>query len=202
MKIIATADLHGNIKLYKELAILANEMCCDAVVICGDMLPKSFVLTFKDLVAAQYSSEEKIDKVLGKIKCPVIYIPGNDDWADINLDNGICIDGKKFSIGGVTFIGFPYVHITPFNTNREYTEQQLNEAISSQYKELGVENIEPLVIVAHGPIKNHRDKVHSGDNVGSESIAKFVSEKSPLIYDYRVLPQMFIASHREIISIM
>ena len=89
MKILYATDLHGSPKAYSAILNAAEVTACEAILICGDILPKRGFI--KDSVSGQRDFANKtLRPMLEEFRerfCDVriYWILGNDDWAT-NLD--------------------------------------------------------------------------------------------------------------------
>jgi uncharacterized protein len=84
MRLAFTADLHGNLELYRALLALARDHGCQAALVGGDLLPHT--TRRADAIAEQRAF---IGKQLGPLLAEaraeypaldVYLLPGNDDW--------------------------------------------------------------------------------------------------------------------------
>ena len=128
MRILFSADLHGNLEQYRRLFARALDPDIDAVVIGGDIAPKrqsadafiavqrAFVKNdLKDILAEARAKRPDLE---------VYLMLGNDDTRSIERDvRAVChetgahyIHGKRHRLDTNTeIIGYTYVPITPFS---------------------------------------------------------------------------------------
>lgn len=85
MRLVYTADLHGQLAWYRDLLAFAVEADAAAVVVGGDLLPRA--ITREDSLAVQRAFVEQELRPLFRAfhaRYPAIalyLLPGNDDWA-------------------------------------------------------------------------------------------------------------------------
>jgi Icc-related predicted phosphoesterase len=145
-KIIFTADLHGDQRLYDPLFDLAHQEKAAAILIGGDMLPKEgdFFKLFdrQRRFIRRYLKSTLKKNARRNPPIPVYAMLGNDDWAG-NLPylqeleaQGllVIIHGKKFSLpGGFELIGYGNVPPTPFSI-KDWERMDLPEVpLEDQY---------------------------------------------------------------------
>jgi Icc-related predicted phosphoesterase len=73
---------------------------------------------------------------------------------------------------GHIFVGLGGSNATPFGTPFELSEKEIYDTL----KEVMVEG---AVLVVHAPAKGHLDKTALASDLGSESVARIISEFSP-----------------------
>lgn len=120
MKIVFTADVHGNLYQYNLLFKYAEINKADAVIIGGDITPKNIS---NPLQAQKVFFESQLVPLAWKY-CPkfkIMLMLGNDDFAS-GLESLKKFDGeifelinmKKVSVGNIDVVGYSYVPVTPF----------------------------------------------------------------------------------------
>ena len=172
MKIFATSDIHGNKQIICKLITAYENSEAELLLVCGDIGGKGYrAHTLKELGKRQRQDYDYLINELTKCSKPFRCILGNDDWFDV--DDGYCLatDGKLNDI-----IAFDFVHITPFNTNREMNENQL----AYQLGKLEIGN--NSIVMAHCPPHGFQDKIQSGTRVGSKSIKDCITRLQPKIW--------------------
>src|SRR3989338_1575946 len=120
-KLLYTADLHGNREYYKKLIKKAKDAEIKAVIIGGDLCPRS-AGTLEQ--AINHQKEFLINffiPELSKIKKDVFVIMGNDDF---RINEIILINNKnenlkyahkkRFGISNKNIVGYSFVNPTPF----------------------------------------------------------------------------------------
>ena len=122
MKVIFTADLHGNINQFRLLFQKAEEDNAGTIIIGGDIAPKGI----DDSIRGQklFLKNELIPLIKdyqSKNQRNILIMLGNDDWSSC-LDVLKGYDGelfnlihmKKVEIDNLNFIGYSFVPVTPF----------------------------------------------------------------------------------------
>lgn len=171
MKILATADFHGNLEASKQAAFKAKNINVDVVVVCGDI--------------THFGSIEHAEKVLlplTTLKLPVLYVPGNCDPPSLiekEIEGVHCIHGKCRIIGNLAFIGAgsipaDRVHPSPL----EVSDEEIFAALTQGLKKCM--SSRSVVVVAHSPPAYTKlDIANSGGHVGSPSLRQFIEQNQP-----------------------
>jgi Icc-related predicted phosphoesterase len=172
MRLIASADLHGFLDVYRWLAARTLEYRADALVLAGDLLsPEDDFASLEEAMAARASA---VEIVLNDLECPVLYIMGNDDLIDWAPDRNslISIHNRRVDLCGHGFVG--YQNGPPFMGGpHERDAALLAEEIASLSPLLD----ERSVLVTHYPAQG----ILSGE-YGLEPIRKLVDEAPFLIH--------------------
>ncbi len=215
-KILYTSDLHGNKEFYKKLIDKAYKKLIDkakepqirAVVIGGDLCPRT-TGTLKEVVNHQ---KEFLNNFfipeLNKVKKDIFVIMGNDDFRiNENLlkqNNGNIkyIHKKRFNLFNKNIIGYSFVNPTPFrlkdwekseDKKKEKPQQIFNEEIRTVKKEEGtikedldqfikLSNPKKTIYVIHAPPFNTKlDVITNRTHVGSRAVRKFIEEQQPFL---------------------
>ena len=126
MKILYTSDLHGTIRLYRDIIEKARLESVDVVLLGGDLLPRRGQ-SVESLVMQKRFIEDTIRPFLkelkNKTKTEVGCILGNNDWAaTLPLFQKLEEEKLLFMLNGigtnlnenVHVIGYPYIPPTPF----------------------------------------------------------------------------------------
>jgi len=108
MKILAMADLHGDLDIYLQLKRLVGSYDVQVVVLAGDLL-EAFRsdLTIEQ---AQRENANQIVEVLKSLSIPVLYIMGNDDLIELGYQDNLIqsIHVQRVIIGRYAFVGYQY----------------------------------------------------------------------------------------------
>lgn len=108
MRLLASADVHGDREIYEWLLAVADEERVGAVVLAGDLLgcPDGFD-TPED---AQRHDADLLMDLLEQASAPVLYIMGNDDLVELNshVDHVRSVEQRRVSIGKYSFVGYQY----------------------------------------------------------------------------------------------
>lgn len=182
MKILSVADIHGNMKIFKEIKNIIEEKNVDILILPGDLYPKPDEVTFETFKGIQEASAMDISNLLEDLTIPIYYILGNDDWIETGINCGINIHQRLIEHNGVYFTGFEYVPKTSFNTNREMSEDRLKKTFIKQVNDLELHNKKPLVIVGHTPLFMKQDKTINGKCVGSRKLRMEIEKVNPMLY--------------------
>ncbi|GHV18152.1 metallophosphoesterase [Clostridia bacterium] len=165
MKIFATSDIHGDIRIIEQLRAVANKV--DLVLYCGDLAEKVGTANSQLPDVMDFMTEFAN---LG-VKCK--FIRGNVD--NFELNNKFYL-GAPEKIKGENFIPFEDILTTPFNTNREVGEEQIALDLA------GMPYATDSIIVAHQPPFGHGDKLPNGTNIGSRSITEWIENAQPKMW--------------------
>lgn len=172
MKIFATADIHGNRAIMDKLNDIVDEV--DLIIICGDIGGKDIRgKTFMQFSEYQKEDANYLCNLLDNLRVDSRFVLGNDDWFEIEHQKYL---KSPALIGGIQFISFEFVSITPFNTNREVNENKLEYELN---KLIADNN---SIIVAHTPPLGAGDIIYNGIRVGSKSVRKWIEEVQPKMW--------------------
>jgi Icc-related predicted phosphoesterase len=109
--------------------------------------------------------------------------PGNMDLNEVEgyLDDlAINLHSKGVLVEGVGFFGVGGSNYTPFNTPREYSEDQIRGFIEEGYEK--IKNASMKIMVTHTPPYNTKvDIVRGGQHVGSTAVREFIEEYQPQV---------------------
>lgn len=162
MRILAIADVHGSNEARKRVNSQILEYTPNIVVVCGDI--------------TQFGPPEWALDFLNSITLKTLALPGNCDpkgvLTAIEDSPAISLHAKKVDLNNYSFVGLGGSNPTPFGTPFELAEKEI-------YNILKDVMVEKAILVVHAPAKGHLDKTSQATDLGSESIAKIVSEFSP-----------------------
>jgi len=140
MKILFVTDLHGDTRKYDRLFKAAKKYRADAVVNCGDMLPKTGDMFKQDKFIAGY-----LNKHFAQFNSAGIYYlcyPGNDDLRIFDeIFETTCskypfiinLAQRKFEISGHEFIGMNWVVDYPFRLKDRCTMDTKDYVFQRQF---------------------------------------------------------------------
>lgn len=172
MKIFATADIHGNRVIMDKLNDIVDEV--DLILICGDIGGKDIRgKTFMQFSEYQKEDANYLCNLLDNLRVDSRFVLGNDDWFEIEHQKYL---KSPELIGGIQFIPFEFVSITPSNTNREVNENKLEYELN---KLIADNN---SIIVAHTPPLGAGDIIYNCTRVGSKSVRKWIEEVQPKMW--------------------
>ncbi len=165
MKILATADIHGDLKLVDKLIKKSKD--ADVIVLAGD-------LTW---------AENDLKGIVGPLKKegkPVILIPGNHetlasvDYLQELYKPGVYnLHARGLKIGDVGFIACGSGNIGLFQLTEEEVEDSLDKAL----REVG--KCKKLILVTHTPPYDTALDNLGWTKAGSQAIRKFIEKYQP-----------------------
>ena len=175
MKLLATADLHGNLDLYEWLVSCARNARPDAVILAGDLLA-----TPADhpgpIEAAHRANAEAVATRLARVDAPVLYIMGNDDM--VELDPGVdgieSVHGRRVELGKLNIVGYQFS--LPFMGG---IHEKPEEEIRIDLDRLAPLVDEQTVLVTHSPAFGILDLGLMDHHAGSQAILDLVSSRRP-----------------------
>lgn len=177
MKILATADIHGNHKIIQKLKDAAKDV--DLVLICGDIGGKNYPIpSIREFGECQIADEFYLDMELRELKAKSRYILGNDDWFESRA-GGRYLSSPSY-IDGLMFAPFEWVSPTPFNTNREINQNMMRYNLE-KLTEHGLD-WKNTVIVAHMPPLGAGDILYNGSHCGSSEIRNWIESFQPKLW--------------------
>ncbi len=127
MKIVFTADLHGQVSLYEQMFALSKRYNADVTIMGGDILPTDFgglfdlargVSAYEKSLSVQIEFIERyLIPAIKKFKKDnpvkeIFYIPGNHDWnmatlhLEKNLTEAVNLHGRIIKFSGYDFTGY------------------------------------------------------------------------------------------------
>jgi Icc-related predicted phosphoesterase len=168
MKIIALADVHGDIDRAED--ILAGVSDADVVVIGGDLTTR----------ADPSEAEAAIERFRSDGR-PVVAVAGNMDLPAVEERYrrlGISLDSNGVIIDGIGFFGVSGCPPTPMMTPYEISEEEMARRI-----EIGwgmTRHASRTVFVPHTPPRaTTLDRISLGAHVGSTSVRNFIDREQP-----------------------
>jgi hypothetical protein len=173
MKLLVASDLHGNLQRIEQLKKLILHHIPDLIVVCGDLTHYGSISAVRDTL-----------NQLSTGSIPIFFVPGNLDPPGLrtqaNIHHARNLHGKSVKSNEYTFIGIGGSIYTPFNTQFELSENEIQTLLYSAYNQLPAKF--KHIIVSHNPPYNTRlDKTSLGDHVGSKALREFIVETQPLL---------------------
>ncbi|OYT43095.1 MAG: metallophosphoesterase [Candidatus Aenigmarchaeota archaeon ex4484_56] len=177
MNIIVISDIHNDVENLLTYIDKINNFDFDVIVCPGD---------FTDINTPKGFTQEDIAKIiieeLKTLKKPILCVPGNMDTKEI-VDyfekENISIHGKGKIIKNIGFYGYGGAK-TPFNTNIEPTEEELEKKLKNAFEY--VKNTKIKIQVTHNPPYGTRvDMLQNGMHVGSKIIRNMIEKENPLV---------------------
>lgn len=103
MRILAAADIHGEMDVYKWLAATAPERHVELLILAGDLFSAGSQ-------GDQHEQGREIVSILHVGNTPSFYIMGNDDEVHLEFEDGMIksLHGKRLSVGQFQFVGYEY----------------------------------------------------------------------------------------------
>ena len=177
MRILAAADLHGNLDIYGYLVRAAAEVNPDVLVLAGDLLDAFGAPGY--LQGSQRANARDILRILNRVHQPVLYLMGNDDAVELEPEtNSIqSIHRVRVEIGGFNFVGYQYS--LPFMGGIfEKPEDGIREDLRSLIALVD----DRTVLVTHCPAYGILDVGMLGLRAGSKSILELVKNRNPQLH--------------------
>ncbi|USS40083.1 metallophosphoesterase [Thermococcus aggregans] len=165
MRIIAVTDIHGKANKVRELLEHLKGQEFDLILIAGD------ITHFGGRESAYNILKEFLD--FGKSFYAVMGNCDGRDVLELLEELNIGLHGKRVEFNGVGITGIGGSNITPFSTIWEFSEEEIWEILTRNYKDGDI-------ILSHVPPKDTNvDKTFVGTHAGSKSLRKFIEEKQP-----------------------
>ncbi|PLV60086.1 metallophosphoesterase [Thermotoga sp. KOL6] len=169
MKFLFVSDLHFTHVFLRGLERIAKEF--DVLINCGDIC--GITSPFKKTHPEDLKEYLEFMDSLG---IDHYFIFGNDDYVFEYHPRHL---SEPREIDGIWLVPFEYVPTTPFNTNREKTEEELKRMLEE------MEPPTPFIFVSHAPPFGILDVGgRSMKHLGSVAIREFVFEKRPLLHAF------------------
>lgn len=174
MKILASADIHGDHRSLQWVVEMSQSSQPDVVVLAGDLL--GCPAEYKSVEQAQVADAERTSATLEQITVPVLYLMGNDDLVPLQpkSENIISLHGRSIPFGPYNFVGYQYS--LPFMGGvYEKSEDEIKEDIAA------IEHyVSPnTVLVTHCPAHGILDMGILNRHAGSVSILELITSKKP-----------------------
>ena len=191
MRVLATADLHGDHEVYRWLVRVSEDMKPDAVILAGDLLgcPDGY----RSVEEAQRADASEILSILTNIQAPILFVMGNDDLVELESSSSQfqALHGLRFEMQGFNFVGYQYS--LPFMGGLfEKPEVEIEEDLAALASQID----ERTVLVSHSPVYGILDIVAMGGHAGSKSLKKVVELKNPLAHVHGHIHSCFGVSGR------
>jgi len=162
MRILAIADIHGAIEVYRWLPGAVSDYRADVLILAGDLLTGGW---------EEEQSEHARTIVMPSLQAvpvPVFFIMGNDDHIELQYENERIrsVHGRRLDFGKYGIAGYQFS--PPFMGGCH--EKPEDEIAADLCK------IEPLldkatILVTHTPAFGYVDRIYSGYQVGSHALA-------------------------------
>jgi len=108
MRVLASADLHGQQSVYEWLLRTAPEHRVDVVVLAGDLF--GCLDGFDTPEAAQEHEAHVLLQRLSRAGVQVFHVMGNDDLVELNstVPSVQSLHGRRVELGRYSFVGYQY----------------------------------------------------------------------------------------------
>lgn len=166
MKILAIADVHGDIAKTKRLVKMMDSINPDVIVLAGDI--------------TQFGPRESAKDVLGELeksKKQVLAIIGNNDTTDVReelKEKGIDMHNKALEMEGVGFVGFQGPQAMSLGGMRILNYDPIH------YKLKDIKKCDQRVMISHvPPAETKADVLFTGQHVGSDFLRETIEDEEP-----------------------
>ncbi len=166
MKILAAADIHGDLSLVEKLVEKAKREDVDSIILAGDL--------FKN-------NQEPFD-IVGKfssLKKPVFLIPGNHEALSTvdfvaKIYGAVNLHGYAVKTDNIGFFGVSAVNIGPFLHD---SEEKMEDLLKKSFEY--IKDSEKKILVTHVPPSNVSFEKLSPFVSGSKIVEKIIKELQP-----------------------
>ena len=169
MRLLASADVHGDREIYEWLLAVAQRERVDAIVLAGDLLgcPDGFDTPEE----AQRHDADLLVDLLEQASAPVLYIMGNDDLVELDsrVDRVRSVEQRRASIGKYSFVGYQYS--LPFMGG---TFEKPDAEIAADLERMTGLVDADTVFVSHSPAFGILDPGIMEIQIGSRSLLAFL----------------------------
>lgn len=169
MRILASADIHGNHGFYGRLLEIAERHDAQAIVLAGDLL--GYPAGFDRAEEAQRADAVDIVGLLEGSARPIFYVMGNDDLTELEATRGQVqsLHMRRFDLGEYNFVGYQYS--LPFMGG---IFEKPEASIGGDLANLKDIVDERTILITHSPAQGLLDTTMLGTHAGSSSILEFV----------------------------
>jgi Icc-related predicted phosphoesterase len=170
VRILASADIHGNRRFIQRLMEIAERHSAQALILAGDLL--GYPVGFSGAEETQRADALNIVGLLERSIAPVFYIMGNDDLIELGTACGRVqsLHLRRLDLGGYNFAGYQYS--LPFMGGIfEKPEESIHRDLAN-LKDLVDEQ---TIFVTHSSAHGVLDTTMLGTHAGSSSILELVN---------------------------
>jgi len=166
VRILAIADIHGEIEVYEWLRDAVSRYDADTLILAGDLMMGGW---------EEEQSEQARNLVvplLQTIPVPVFFIMGNDDHIELEPgDEKVrSVHEKRIDFGTYDVVGYQYS--TPFIGS---CHEKPEEEIAVDLRQIDPLLDENTIFVTHSPAFGFVDRIYAGDQVGSRAINELLA---------------------------
>lgn len=177
MKILASADIHGDHRSLQWVIDMSDKYDPDVVVLAGDLLGSPS--EFKSVQEAQLADAQRTSSILEHIRCPVLFLMGNDDLVSLQprSENIKCLHGVSIPFAPYNYVGYQYS--LPFMGGvYEKPEDGIREDIAA------IEHFvnHNTVLATHSPAYGILDEGILDRHAGSKSILELINSRQPRVH--------------------
>ena len=108
MRILAGADFHGSLEVYRWFLDEARRLGAEALVLAGDLF--GYADEVDDPDEDQLINAQQVKSLLISAEIPVLYIMGNDDSVELGPvgQSLVPLHGRRVERGAYNFVGYQY----------------------------------------------------------------------------------------------
>ncbi len=165
MRILAIADIHGDKERVKRLSYLIEKNDPEVIVVAGDLTQFGPKTAADQIINELSKSGRKVLAITGNGDTPEVY--------DVLERKKVNLGSKVVNVGSAGFVGF----------SGGRTIQLGSSSFVTRYEPLDLKlkywNAKKKIVVSHVPPKGTKDKIFSGQHIGSEFLRDMVNEKQP-----------------------
>jgi len=166
LKILVLTDIHSRYDAIDKLISIFDKIKPNIIIVAGDI--------------TNFGTVDEAEEILGELSYKnalKLFIPGNCDPSEMlyidKLSDFINIHENVISYSGIKFFGIGGSLITPFNTNIEFTDDEIKNLLKPIER--------PFILVTHSPPYNTALDIvsWSGEHAGSKSIREYIEKYQP-----------------------
>jgi len=177
VRVLASADIHGNRDSLQWVVEACEATSPDVVVLAGDLLgcPSGY----EEIEQAQEADAKRTVETLETIGVPVLFIMGNDDLVTLEprSERLRSLHGTRVDFAEFNFVGYQYS--LPFMGGVfEKPEQE----IAGDLADLEQLVDRKTVLVTHSPVYGRLDLGILDQHAGSRSLLSLVERKKPRVH--------------------
>ena len=186
MRIVASADLHGDYELYTWLTHRIGYIQPDLVILAGDLL--GYHPGYPTVEAAQQADAQRICELLAAVRVPIFYIMGNDDFIELEPRQASwqSLHNRRVEWGGYTFVGYQYS--LPFMGG---IFEKPEDAIETDLQALEAWVDAQTILVTHTPAWGILDVGVLDVSAGSRALQSLIQQCRPLLHIHGHIHQHF-----------
>jgi Icc-related predicted phosphoesterase len=186
MRVLASADIHGEHGVYRWLVQKADEVEADLIILAGDLLGSPEGLDAVE--AAGRADAARVTGILNGTRVPVLFVMGNEDCLELEpTGNGIrSIHNERFELGDASFVGYQYS--LPFKGG---IFEKPEDEIGADLDRLERLVDESTILVTHSPAYGILDIGMMDTHSGSRSILELIQKRKPRAHIHGHIHEQF-----------